>query len=84
MFVTSKNKVEQFADAIWNDGKHDLKPKAVGDDGSKVVTSAPAEEPKDLEKLVKDKFGQQKALTEDEKADETVETIAESDHIKEE
>ena len=44
MFVTSKNKVEKFADAIWNDGKHDLKPKAVGDDGSKVVTSAPAEE----------------------------------------
>ena len=46
MFQTSTNEVEFFAEAIWNDGKVDLVPQAVGEDGSKIVTSAPKEEVK--------------------------------------
>ena len=44
MFLNSVNDAEFFPEAIWNDGTADLEPKAVGDDGSKIVTSVAPEE----------------------------------------
>merc|ERR1719223_782647 len=72
MFETSLNEVELFYDAIWNDGKHDLEPKAVGDDGTKVVTSAveEAEKPavvKEKKEKKKEKKKAKKAAKKEEK-----------------
>lgn len=53
MFNTAKNEVEFFAESIWHDGKADLEPKKIGDDGSKVVTEAPEEVEKPVAKAPK-------------------------------